>query len=201
MAKTPKDIEGMKIGIYPGSITNDEFKAFVRINNLDMSKITKVALSGGDIPVLMSKEVDGVLHYNEMSPAVVDVDKSLPKVDGNRTWRIHLKDYGVKSYGLNIITNDKAYATEKGELIKIAQAVYNGYANACKNPKKAVDRFIKRFPDKNKAYITEGLKITCSQLTHPIGTQTSEGWQDTINLFRDLKLLKNPVKPNEIIGE
>jgi len=201
MAKSPKDVEGMKVGIYPGSITNDEFEAFIRANSLDMSKITKVALSGGDIPVLMTQEVDAVLHYNEMSPAVVDVDKNIPEVDGKRTWRLHLKDHGVKSYGLNIVTSDNAFASNKEELKKITEAVYAGYRNACKNPSDAVEKFVTRFPDKNKAYITEGFKLVCTQLTAPIGTQTVQGWQDTIDLFDGLKLLKAPVKPADIIAQ
>jgi ABC-type nitrate/sulfonate/bicarbonate transport system substrate-binding protein len=199
MAKMPKDIEGMRIGIYPGSITNDEFNAFIQANNLDTDKITKVSLSGGDIPILMSEEIDGVLHYNEMSPVVVDVDNSFPEVNGKRTWRLHLKDLGVKSYGLNIITSDKAFSENATELQKLTQAVYNGYTSACNNKEDAVDKFIERFPDKNKAYIAKGFELVCDQLTNPVGTQNKIGWQESINLFESLGLLKNPVTAEEII--
>jgi len=200
MAKSPKDIEGMKVGIYPGSITNDEFEAFVKANELNMSKITKVALSGGDIPILKSGEVDAVLNYTEMSPAVVDVDESFKLVEGKRTWRLHLKEHGVKSYGLNIITSDKAFAQSAKELDKITQAVYNGYTNACKNPTDAVEKFIKRFPDKDTKNISHGFKLVCEQLTSPMGIQTVEGWDKTIKLFDGLNLLKSPVEPESLMG-
>jgi len=201
MAKSPKDIEGMKIGIYPGSITNDEFRAFIKANGLDMSKITKVSLSGGDIAILKAGEVDAVLNYTELSPAVVDIDESFKEVDGKRTWRLHLKEHGVKSYGLNIITSDKAFAKDSKELKKITQAIYNGYTNACKNPTDAVAKFVKRFPDKNKKNISYGYKLVCEQLTSPIGSQTEKGWSKTIALFDDLKLLKKPVDAKSILTD
>ena len=201
MAKSPKDIEGMKVGIYPGSITNDEFKAFVKANGLDMSKITKVSLSGGDIPILKSGEVDAVLNYTELSPAVVDIDESFKEVDGKRTWRLYLKEHGVKSYGLNIITSDKAFSENSKELKKITQAVYNGYTNACKNPTDAVRKFMKRFPDKNKAHITHGYTLVCKQLTTPIGKQDTKGWEKTIDLFSQLGLLKDFVDAKKIIAD
>ena len=199
MAKEPKDLEGMNVGLYPGSITNDEFKAFIKANNLDEDKINKIALSSGDIPILMAGKVDAVLHYNEMSPAIVDVRKDLPKVDGERAWRLLLRDYGVKSYGVNLVTSDKALEEQGEELKKIAQAVYNGYEKACANQNDAVSKFVERFPDKDKDHIARGLSLVCEQLIQPIGSQTRQGWQDTIDLFVGLDLLKEgSVKAQDI---
>ena len=201
MAKTPKDIEGMKVGVYPGSITNDEFEAFIRANNLEASKITKVPLSGAVIPILMAQKIDASLNYNELSATVIDVNKDLPKVEGKRSWRLHLKDNGVKSYGLNIITNDKAFASNKTDLQKLTNAVYVGYTNACNNQTDAVNKFVARFPDKDSTYIAEGFKLVCGQLTSPIGKQTAQGWQETIDLFNGLDLLKKPVTALSIFKE
>ena len=200
MAKRPKDLEGMNVGLYPGSITNDEFKAFIKTNNLDESKINEVALTSGDIPILMAGEVDAVLHYNEMSPAIVDVREDIPKVDGERSWRLLLRDYGVKSYGVNLVTSDKALEEQGDELKKIAQAVYNGYEKACDNQSDAVSKFVERFPDKDKNHIVRGLFIVCDQLIQPVGYQTQKSWQDTIDLFVGLGLLeKGSVKPQDIL--
>ena len=200
MAKKPKDLEGMTVGLYPGSITNDEFEAFIRENKLNEDRINKIALTSGDIPILMAEEVDAVLHYNEMSPAVVDVREDLPKVDGERAWRLLLKDYGVKSYGVNLVTSEKALEElEEEELKKIAQAVYNGYEKACDNQEDAVSKFIERFPDKDKNYIIRGVSIVCEQLIRPVGSQTRQGWRDTIDLFVGLGLLKKgSVKPQDV---
>ena len=202
MAKKPKDLEGMTIGLYPGSITNDEFKAFIEANNLDKNKINKVAITGTEGSLLMDGAVDAVLQYTELNPAEFDVDQSLPKVEGKRTWRLMLQDYGVKSYGVNLVTSDKALEEQGEGLKKIAQAVFNGYEKACKNKDDAVSKFVNKFPEQNKNYIKHGFTIVCEQLIQPIGSQTEEGWQDTIDLFVSLGLLKEgSVKPQDVIAE
>ena len=199
MAKKPKDLEGMNVGLYPGSITNDEFEAFIEANHLDESKISKINLTSADIPLLLAGKVDAVLHYNEMSPALVDVRKDIPKVDGKRAWHLLLRDYGVKSYGVNLVTSEKALEEQGDELKKIARAVYNGYEKSCNNRSDAVSKFIERFPDRDKNHIVRGLFIVCDQLIQPIGYQTEKGWQDTIDLFVGLDLLeKGSVIPEDI---
>ena len=199
MAKKPKDLEGMTVGLYPGSITNDEFRAFIEANNLDESKINKVAITSGEGSLLMDGTVDAVLQYTELNPAEFDVDQSIPKVDGKRTWRLMLRDYGVKSYGINLVTNDKALEEQGEELRKIAQVVFSGYEKACKNKEDAASKFIDRFPEQNKRYVSHSLTIVCKQLIQPIGSQTNQGWQDTIDFFVGLGLLKEgSVKPQDV---
>ena len=202
MAKTPKDLEGMTVGLYPGSITNDEFGAFIKANNLDANKINKIAITSSEGILLTDGTVDAVLQYTELNPAEFDVDENIPKVEGKRTWRLMLRDHGVKSYGVNLVTSEKALAEQGEELKKIAQAVFNGYKKACENKDDAVSRFIDRFPDKNKTYVNHGFTIVCDQLIQPIGSQTNQGWQDTIDLFVGLGLLKEgSVKPQDVIAE
>ena len=200
MAKKPKDLEGMTVGLYPGSITNDEFEAFIAANNLDKNKINKVAITSNEGALLMDGAVDAVLQYTEVTPAEFDVDESLPKVEGKRTWRLMLRDYGIKSYGVNLVANDDALKEQGDELKKIAQAVYNGYEKACANKDDAISKFVNRFPEQNKNYVRHSFTIVCGQLIQPIGSQTKEGWQDTIDLFVNLDLLKEgSVKPQDVM--
>ena len=201
MAKKPKDLEGMNVGLYHGSITNDEFKAFIEANNLDESKINKVALTHGEISLLLAEKVDAVIQYNELTPQRVDIKENISEVDGERAWRLLLRDYGVKSYGVNLVTSDKALEEQGDELKKIAQAVYNGYEKACDNQSDAASKFIERFAE-DKNYVVRSISTVCDQLIQPIGSQTEQGWQDTIDLFVSLGLLEEgSVTPQDIIIE
>ena len=200
MAKKPKDLEGMNVGLYHGSITNDEFEAFIEANNLDESKINKVALTHGEISLLLAGQLDAVLQYNELSPQRVDVREDIPEVDDERAWRLLLRDYGVKSYGVNLVTSDKALEEQGDELKKIAQAVYNGYEKACDNQSDAASKFVERFPATDKNYVVRSISIVCDQLIQPVGSQTEKGWQDTIDMFVGLGLLeKGAVKPQDVL--
>ena len=81
----PQDLIGKRIGVYPGSITTNEFDAFLAANHIEKSKIDIISLSGGDIPLLLSDKLDAVLHYYEMSPVVVETDPKMPAIDRKST--------------------------------------------------------------------------------------------------------------------
>jgi len=192
-------LRGKKIGIYPSSITANEFQAFVAANHLNTNEFSVVSISGSDIPLLKSGQVDAVLNYWEMSPAAIEVDPNFTEVGGRRTFDISLAKNGVAGYGLNIITS-RAELVKEGDLLKkIAAAAVEGYRRACQNPDDAIAAFLKEFPDKNSAYLHEGLNRVCSMIGTNYGTQGSEGWQETINVYRDLGLVKKDVKPEDLL--
>ena len=164
MATEPKDLEGMKIGVWEGSVTNDEFTAFIRVNNLNESEIDKVPINTAESYLLRDGTIDAVLHYNEMVPAYIDINPDIPEIEGKQPWRILLRDYGVKSYGVNLVTNDDALEEQGGELEKIAQAVFNGYEKACANKDDAVLKFVERFPEKDKDYVDHSFSIVCDSI-------------------------------------
>jgi NitT/TauT family transport system substrate-binding protein len=196
----PKDLEGKRIGIYPGSITSNEFDAFVRANGIDRNSLRIVSLSGADIPLLLANQVDAVLHYTEMSPVLVNQNPEVPEVDGRRTFELMLKDHGVGGYGLNIVTSRPAFQRDSTRLRQIAAATVNGYRSGCQNPEAAVAAFVREFPDKEPAYVRESWRRVCQLVGTNIGTQDVRGWQETIDLYRQLGLLNVPVTPGQILS-
>jgi putative hydroxymethylpyrimidine transport system substrate-binding protein len=195
----PKDLLGKRVGIYPGSITKNEFDAFMKAQNLDQNKIEIVSLSGADIPLLLSQQVDGVLHYSEMSPVIVELNPQVAAVAGKRTYELMLADYGVTGYGLNVVTSRDTLNRE-GELVEgVAKAVFEGYRAGCAEPEKAVSAFLKEFPQKDPTYIRESWNRVCRITGSAPGQQTEQGWRDTIDLFKSLKLLTQPVEPRSVM--
>jgi NitT/TauT family transport system substrate-binding protein len=197
--ESPKNLEGKKVGIYPGSITANEFDAFVKANHLDKSKMNIVSLTGADIPLLMSGQIDAVLHYHEMSPVVVELDPQVPQVSGKRTFSLRLAENGVPGYGLNIVSSRDALMKD-GDLIKrVTAAMVKGYEEARKNPDDAATVFARLFPDKDPNYIRASLKRVNEMLGDPIGAQDAQGWQTTINLYDSLGILTSKPTPADIL--
>ena len=194
----PKDLEGKRIGIYPGSISANEFDAFVKINNLDRSKLKVVSLTGADIPLVLADQVDAVLTYAENSAVMIRLNNDLPVINGDKISEIKLADYGVGGYGLNVIIN-KDYLKNNASLARgISEAVINGYRAACKNKEDAVSSFAVEFPDLDVVFIKNGLDVVCQAITEPIGDQTQQGWQETVNLYNNLGLLSKPIDINSL---
>ncbi len=197
--REPRDLIGKKIGIYPGSITKNEFDAFVKANGLNPARMTIVSLSGPDIPLLLAHKVDAVLHYTEMSPVQVELNPGVKAVDGRKTFEIHLADHGVKGYGLNIVTSRQSYDAAPDLLKSVAAVAVGGYRAGCQEPEKAVAAFTKEFPDKDPNYVRLSWQRVCQMLGPDPGSQTAAGWRETIQVYQSLGLLKEQVDPRSVL--
>jgi ABC-type nitrate/sulfonate/bicarbonate transport system substrate-binding protein len=195
----PKDLIGKTIGIYPGSITKNEFDAFVKIQKLDPSKFRTVSVSGPDIPLLLAGKVDAVLKYTETSPVELALNPHVTAVHGHKVFEIPLADYGVTSYGMDVVTSRQALQREPDRIRKIADAVFEAYRVGCAQPEQAVDSFLKQFPDKNPASVKEGWRRVCLMVGPNPGQQDEEGWEKTIELYRSVGLLTHNVEPKDIL--
>lgn len=197
----PADLKGKRIGIYPGSITSNEFDAFLKLNGLKRTDVTIVSLSGADIPVLLAHKVDAVLHYTEMSPVQVETNPQIPGVGGSKTFELKLADYGVGGYGLNVIANQDAWRSQKAQLTALSSAIARGYKDGCAQRADAVKAFVAEFPDKDANYVKSSWDRVCDLVGTTPGAQNAQGWQETIDLYRSLGLLTVNVTPADILGQ
>lgn len=197
----PADLKGKRIGIYPGSITSNEFDAFLKVNGLKKEDVTIVSLSGADIPLLLADQVDAVLHYTEMSPVQVELNPQAPGNSGSKTFELKLSEYGVGGYGLNIIANPDAWKNEKEGMKKLSHAIVRGYKDGCAEREAAVSAFVGEFPDKDPNYVKQSWDRVCALVGANAGQQNAQGWNETIAIYRDLGLLTTNVTAAEIVGQ
>ena len=197
--RSPADLKGKRVGIYPGSVTVNEFDAFLKLNGLRRSDMEIVSLSGADIPLLLSRKLDAVLHYTEMSPVQVETSPNVPGPTP-KTFELKLAEYGVGGYGLNVIANENAWRKQRPQLEALTAAIAQGYRDGCAAREDAVNQFLKEFPDKDRNYVSVSWNKVCALVGPNPGAQDAAGWQQTINLFRDLGLLKANVTPSQILG-
>jgi ABC-type nitrate/sulfonate/bicarbonate transport system substrate-binding protein len=189
----PRDLYGKKLGIVPGSITNEELRALFLINKLDLSKVERVPVEW-DPYALVEKKVDALVDYEEMTPAEL-------LAEGRRILVMRLADFGVRTYSLNMIVNDEAWAQpEKRAIAKsIVEAVLEGYTLVSERPGDAALQFSRLFPRLSPNYVLRSMVSVQLQLgPPPVGGQTKAGWQDTINLLSNLNLLARPVAVDEV---
>jgi ABC-type nitrate/sulfonate/bicarbonate transport system substrate-binding protein len=198
--QAPADLKGRKVGLYPGSITNNEFDAFLKLNGMSRDDMEIVSLSGADIPLLVSGQVDAVLHYTEMSPVLVETSGEIAGQQGERTFELSLSDFGVGGYGLNIIANPAALEKDPERLAAATDAIVRGYVDGCANRDEAVASFVSQFPDKEPDYVASSWDKVCDLLGPQPGAQNNQGWEETIALYRDLGLLTVDVTAPQIIN-
>lgn len=189
----PRDLYGKTLGLVPGSITNDEFRAMVIANKLDRSQIKEVRTDWSAYD-LVEKKVDALIDYDEMSPSELIAE-------GRRITLIRLSDFGVRAYSLNLIVNDDAWAdpTRRATAEKIAEAVQEGYNLVKERPADAATHFSNLFPRLAPRYVDRSMANVSLQLAGPpTGVQTRAGWQATIDTLQSLGLLAKPITVEDV---
>lgn len=189
----PRDLFGKRLGLVPGSITQDEFRALLALNRMDASRIERVTVDW-DPWALLEKKVDAMIDYEEMTPAEL-------LSEGRRILVMRLSDFGVRPYSLNLIVNDAAWASPDKRAIarKVVEAAQEGYSLVNERPADAAAHFSRLFPRLAPRYVDRSMVSVASQLSPaPVGVQTRQGWQDTIDLLSSLKLLAKPVTVDEV---
>ncbi len=189
----PRDLYGKTLGLVPGSITNDEFRALMAANRLDRSRIKETAVSWNAYD-LVEKKVDALIDYDEMAPSELIAE-------GRRITMIRLSDFGVKAYSLNLIVNDDAWADPVRREIakKVEEAVQEGYNMVRERPGDAALNFSRLFPRLAPRYVDRSMATVSQQLSGPpTGQQTRAGWEATISTLESLGLLAKPITVDEV---
>jgi ABC-type nitrate/sulfonate/bicarbonate transport system substrate-binding protein len=189
----PRDLYGKTLGLVPGSITTEEFRALVAANRLDRSRIKEITV-GWSAYDLVEKKVDALIDYDEMAPSMLIAE-------GRRITMIRLSDFGVKAYSLNLIVNDAAWADPvRREIARnVQEAVQEGYNMLRERPADAASHFSRIFPRLAPRYVDRSTATVSQQLSGPpTGQQTRAGWEATINTLETLGLLAKPITADEV---
>lgn len=192
--REPKDMIGKRIGLIDGSITVDEYRGVVNANGIDRSKIEEIHV-GWDVAPLLTKKVDGLMNYEELTPVEL-------KLQGHEVVVMRFADHGLKAYSLNLITNPRTLARDRDKIEKIVAGVIKGYEFIKDNPEEAAQIFSRLYPEKNKDYVRESMKIVARAVGDgPVGQQTPAGWNDTIKTLSQLGLIQTNVVLSDVVAE
>ena len=189
----PRDLYGKTVGLVKGSITNEEFRAMMALNRIDPAKVNIVTVDW-DPWALLEKKVDALIDYEEMTPAEMFSE-------GRRILVMRLSDFGVRTYSLNLIVNDAAWASpdRRAKAQRIVEAVQEGYSLVNERPGDAALRFQTLFPRMSPNFINRSMAAVGLQLSPPpVGGQTRAGWEETIKTLSSLGLLARPVTVDEV---
>jgi ABC-type nitrate/sulfonate/bicarbonate transport system substrate-binding protein len=189
--RTPQDLPGKRIGIINGSITLDEYRGMLTAQKIDRSKIKEVDV-GFEVAPLLQKQVDGLMNYQELTPVEL-------RLQGHDIVTMRFADYGLKAYSLNLISNDSAIAAQPEVLRAVVEATIEGYEFLRSKPEEAAAIFSKMFPERRPEYVKASIAEVAKLLGQGvIGTQTTQGWTDTLNTLSSLSLLAKPVAVSDV---
>lgn len=192
----PKDLYGKKVAVSPQSTVYAYWKAFIKVNNLDLSQIEEVSATGATLPLLIADKVDasGLLLTNE----VVTL-----RYEGFEINIIQYSDYGVISYGQTLFANQDFIKKNPDIAAAFTAATLKSWTYALKHTDEAIDALAEAVPETDKKL--EALKFpaiiqlsTNKEGTSRFGEQSLEGWTLSYDTFMRGGLIDTPYDPQSL---
>lgn len=192
---TPSDLYGKRVTVDPQSTAYAFWVAFTKANNLDMRQITEV--TGKGLTPLISGEVDAstALLINE----VVTLQQ-----EGYEVNTLNYADFGVKSYGQALLTNETVLNARPDLVRRFTEATIDAWYHSMENVDDSIDALAEAVPetdrDLEKARWTAVLELARYRdgESVPFGIQTLKGWQETYATIQNGGVLVNEFDPSTI---
>jgi NitT/TauT family transport system substrate-binding protein len=183
--KTPKDLEGRKLGITTGETFGNLVEPFARLNNFDLSKVTVVKMeSSVRAAQFMVRGVDVTSLY---------LTNELPlfqKRAGVTFNVVRIADFGLRLLGASFIVNSSFARGNPETIRKLLRATARGYLEAKKDPAGATDIMDKYMKVRIDREILEQ-QVRATVDATPVLEGKPIGWQSDPEWLTNLELLKS----------
>ncbi len=195
--RKPEDLYGKTVGINADSINADEFRAFVIATRLERSRINEVGVTEGSDPLLNGK-VDALLDYADNEPVILEVKSGKP------VNKLKLADYGVRAYGLNIVSNRTYMDRHGAEIRRFMVATLRAWREMIADPAAAAREFGRLQPNRDLKADEMSVRVVGEECTsddtrqNGLGHQTIEAWTATQATLRSVGLLKTGLDPAKL---
>jgi NitT/TauT family transport system substrate-binding protein len=183
---TPKDLEGLRLGLVTGDTFQRLFPAFAKKNNVDTSKIKITTMASaaritsllqGDVDVVsVSLDNEGPLYASQFQQPVTT---------------LRAADFGFPLLG-DGVTVRRSLVSAKPDLVKrFLRAVQRAYDAAQTTPNLAVDSALALWPDQlpKREIATAQINVTLAadkaakQVGKPYGYVDPSAWASTLDIL------------------
>lgn len=199
--KTPRDLEGKKLGTVPTSAESPFWPAFAKNAGIDMSKVSLVQVDSKVIErALIDKQVDATTAVGTSSIPLI-------AAMGERPRFLPWSRYGVELYAGQIVTRPEIVEKNPELCQKVVDSVLGCYAHTLREPQSSLELFAKVMPEvgltrggMESARIAQGLTQLATQ--RPEAIENSLGWSDLdkipgmIDLIMEFGAPKDAVRPD-----
>lgn len=188
--KGPKDLEGKRIGISVGETFTDMLEPFTKINNVDLSKITRIQMdNSARTSQFLSRKVDVMSVYlsNELP--------LLEKKTGVKFNVMRISNHGLNLLGASYYVSNEFAKQNPQAVTKLLRATAKGYADAMKDPKGAaaiMSKYmkVKEDPEVLVAQVKATVESTNAPAGRPIGWQSEADWKNNLDLLMSTGAIK-----------
>jgi NitT/TauT family transport system substrate-binding protein len=190
--KTLKDLYGKRLGLQVKSAVERQWRAVVKKNDIDTTKISEVPADLSIAKLIIAKRIDAGIAFAfndglQVAAEGIDMD-----------W-IYFRDLGLPMYSTGLIVNQDTIKKNPDLVRRFTRAFVKGWAYAKDHPDEAYSLTVAANPTLDNKYnrlkLPAVLELTQSDDTkaHGIGYSTPEGWKALMNTMVSLDLIKKPL--------
>jgi NitT/TauT family transport system substrate-binding protein len=187
--RTPKDLEGRKIGVSAAGGDTPFLPAYCRLAGVDFSKVAVVQL---DSKILEQAAMSGIVDA-----IVVTGLSSIPNfISENFPYRMMpFSEAGLQFYWVNTLTNGSFLAKNKELVDNVQMGILEGMKFMLLNPQEAMERHLKEHEElalgKNgKLYVELGLGMTRAIMMAPESIEHGLGYTDFAKIEEQGRIVK-----------
>jgi ABC-type nitrate/sulfonate/bicarbonate transport system substrate-binding protein len=175
--KSPKELEGKKLGMVPTSAEAPFWPAFASSAGIDASKVSIVQVDSKVVErALVDKQVDAITAIGTSSiPLLVSVGEP-PRF---MLW----SDYGIELYAAQVVTRQEVLDQDPKLCQAMVDAILESNAHTLRQPEKSLELFAQEVPEvgltkggRENARVSQGL--TQLAILRPEAMQHSLGYTD-----------------------
>jgi NitT/TauT family transport system substrate-binding protein len=146
--RTPKDLEGRKLGGPTGSATTRLFPVFAKLNGVDASRVEILNMAPNlQEQMLVQDQVAGSLIFTATSY----MNLVGMKLDPDKDFRwMNFGDFGVDIYSNGVMVSPKLLKDNPKAVSGLVKAVNKALMDTIANPDAAIDALMKREPLLNR---------------------------------------------------
>lgn len=171
--KTPKDLEGMRVGSAADSGAYVLFPAFAKATGIDTSKVKFQVISpAAYLSSMLADQVDAVAtYYTSQAPILLSKGLAFDY--------LFLADYGLDMLELSFITQPGRLKEDRELYRKFTEGVLKGMAYSYLEPDKAVDITMKHLPTtESRSLIEIGQGAATALGLSPVVEEKGIGWME-----------------------
>ncbi|HEY2528754.1 MAG TPA: ABC transporter substrate-binding protein [Xanthobacteraceae bacterium] len=197
--KSPKDLEGKKIGLSAGSAVIQQWPAFCKGAGVDAIKVEIDNVDPtGLAPALITGKIDALAVY---------VSSYVPPLEirGKKSVRIFwFADYGVTVVSNGIIAHNDLIKSDPTLIRAFVPASIKGFLYGRQHPDEAIAVVKKYQPTVDAAIMKRGLEVswelwvTPNTRGKPLGWGSEADWTSTIQVLHQYGGVTTPLKASEL---
>ncbi len=189
--KTPKDLEGKKIGYTVPGLMDVLLKAFMNINGVTDYEPVNVGFT--IVPALVSKNVAAVMGpfktYETVTMAHRNIEAEF----------FELEKWGIPDYEeLIFVSGVKTLAKKQASIKDFIESVETATAYMHENPEESLQIYLKALPEVDPRIETDAFRLTLPFYATPGGSDVA-AWQRFADFSLKHGLIENPVKVTDLI--